>query len=152
MCGYDVSRCVITSCCSQTQTNPTSCWSGHLPSCALQIIFLRSYVIAGANLQPVAAIRSLGVTMDSHLTFVAYVTAACKACNYHYGPYDIYAICLHLTSPTHQLAASCKHALTIAMQSCMVHQRRRKTRLQRLFFVFWPLFVFWLCTVSENKY
>ena len=40
-------------------------------------------VVAGANLKPVAAIKSLGVTLDSRLTFTAHVTAVCKACNYH---------------------------------------------------------------------
>ena len=40
-------------------------------------------VVAGANLKPVAAIKSLGVTLDSRLTFTPHVTAVCKACNYH---------------------------------------------------------------------
>jgi hypothetical protein len=40
-------------------------------------------VVAGAVLKPVAAIKSLGVTLDSRLTFAAHVTAVCKACNYH---------------------------------------------------------------------
>jgi len=40
-------------------------------------------VVAGANLKPVAIIKSLGVILDSHLTFAAHVTAVCKACNYH---------------------------------------------------------------------
>ena len=40
-------------------------------------------VVAGANLKPVAAIKSLGVTLDSRLSLTAHVTAVCKACNYH---------------------------------------------------------------------
>ena len=40
-------------------------------------------VVAGANLKPMAAIISLGVTLDSHWSFTARVTAVCKACNFH---------------------------------------------------------------------
>ena len=40
-------------------------------------------VVAGANLKPVAAIKSLSVTLDSRLTFTPRVTAVFKACNYH---------------------------------------------------------------------
>jgi len=40
-------------------------------------------VVAGANLKPVAVIESLGVILDSRLTFAAYLTAVCKACNHH---------------------------------------------------------------------
>jgi len=40
-------------------------------------------LVAGANLKPVAVIKSLGVILDSRLTFAAGVTALCKACNYH---------------------------------------------------------------------
>ena len=40
-------------------------------------------VVAGANLKPVAAIKPLGVTLDSRLTFTAHVTAVCNVCYYH---------------------------------------------------------------------
>jgi len=40
-------------------------------------------VVAGANLKPVAVIKSLRVILDSRLSFAAHVTAVCKACNYH---------------------------------------------------------------------
>jgi len=40
-------------------------------------------VVAGANLKPMAVIKSLGVILDSRLTFAAQVTTVCKACNYH---------------------------------------------------------------------
>jgi len=37
-------------------------------------------VVAGANLKPVAVIKSLGIILDSLLTFAAHVTAVSKAC------------------------------------------------------------------------
>jgi len=40
-------------------------------------------VVTGANLKPVAVIKSLGVFLGSLLTFAAPVTAVRKACNYH---------------------------------------------------------------------
>jgi len=40
-------------------------------------------VVAGVNLKPVAVIKSLGVILDSRLTFAAHVTAVYKACNYN---------------------------------------------------------------------
>ena len=43
-------------------------------------------VVAGANAEPVAAIKSFAVTHDSRLTHAAHVTAV------YMGPYDTYAI------------------------------------------------------------
>jgi len=40
-------------------------------------------VVAGTNLKPVAVIKSLGVILDSRLSFAAHITAVCTACNYH---------------------------------------------------------------------
>jgi len=40
-------------------------------------------VVAGVNLKLVAVIKSLGVILDSRLTFAAHVTVVSKACNYH---------------------------------------------------------------------
>jgi len=40
-------------------------------------------VVTGANLKPVAGIKSLRNILDSRLNFAAHVTAVCKACNYH---------------------------------------------------------------------
>jgi len=42
--------------------------------------------ICGRRCEPkatMAVVKSLGVILDSHLTFAAHVTAVCKACNYH---------------------------------------------------------------------
>ena len=39
--------------------------------------------MAGANLKPMAELKSLGVILDSRLTFDAHVSAVSKACNYH---------------------------------------------------------------------
>jgi len=82
-------------------------------------------VVAGANLNPVAVIKSLGVILDSRLTCAAHVAAVCKACNYH-----IWALrhIRHLL--THEVANTL--ACTIVgsridycNSSCTVHQRRR---------------------------
>ena len=40
-------------------------------------------MVAGTSLKPVEVMKTLGVTLDSRLTFAAHVTAVCKACNYH---------------------------------------------------------------------
>ena len=42
-----------------------------------------SIVVAGANLHPTDELKSLGVILDSHLTFAAHALAVRKECNYH---------------------------------------------------------------------
>jgi hypothetical protein len=42
-----------------------------------------SIVVAGASLHPTDELKSLGVAIDSRLTFAAHALAVCKACNYH---------------------------------------------------------------------
>ena len=42
-----------------------------------------SIIVAGVNLKPTAELTSLGVILDSRLTFDAHVSAVSKACNYH---------------------------------------------------------------------
>jgi hypothetical protein len=54
-----------------------------------------SIVVAGASLHPTDELKSLGVVIDSRLTFAAHVLAVRKACNYKfitYGLCSIYAI------------------------------------------------------------
>jgi len=70
-------------------------------------------MLTGTSAQLRAAVavnKSLGVNLDSRLTFAARVTAVCKACNYH-----IWA--LRLTRLTHDVAntlacSTVGHALT----------------------------------------
>jgi hypothetical protein len=51
-----------------------------------------SIVAAGASLHPTDELKSLGVVIDSRLTFAAHALAVCKACNYHIGLCSIYGI------------------------------------------------------------
>jgi hypothetical protein len=44
---------------------------------------VKTVSVAGVSLPVSSAIKSLGVVIDSRLTFDAHVTAVCKACNYH---------------------------------------------------------------------
>ena len=44
---------------------------------------ISSIIVVGANLKPTAELKSLGVILDSRLTFDAHVSAVSKACNYH---------------------------------------------------------------------
>ena len=44
---------------------------------------ITNIAVAGASLKPTAELKSLGVIIDSRLTFAAHVSAVCKACNYH---------------------------------------------------------------------
>ena len=44
---------------------------------------ISNIAVAGASLKPTAELKLLGVILNSHLTFVAHVSAVCKACNYH---------------------------------------------------------------------
>ena len=52
-----------------------------------------SVVVAGTSLHPTDELKSLGVVIDSRLTFAAHALAVRRACNYHiYGLCGIYAI------------------------------------------------------------
>jgi Reverse transcriptase (RNA-dependent DNA polymerase) len=44
---------------------------------------LQSITVAGAVLPVATELKTLGVTVDSRLTFDAHIRAVCKACNYH---------------------------------------------------------------------
>jgi len=61
-------------------------------------------VVAGANLKPMAVIKSLGIILDSRWSFTAHVIAECKACYYHMALRHIRHLLTQSrrrTSPTH---------------------------------------------------
>ena len=47
------------------------------------LIIFASIIEAGANLKLTAELKSLGVILDSRLTFDAHVSAMSRACNYY---------------------------------------------------------------------
>jgi hypothetical protein len=67
---------------SSTPISQMSCLLEHRLNCAQQKN-VASIVVAGASLRPTDELKSLGVVIDSRLTFATHALVVRKACNYH---------------------------------------------------------------------
>ena len=86
--------------------------------------------VADANLTLSSKLKSLGVILDSRLSFDAYVAVVCKTCNYH-----IWALRhirrLHSTWYGHWPAPSSAQGWITVIQSCTEHLSPKESSKSR---------------------